>query len=156
MSNIDEKQTLLATCGGEVIKLSDINDEVFSSGMLGDGFGIIPDGKDFYSPIDGVITNAHESGHAYMITSHTGVELLVHLGINTVELEGEYFSPVVKVNMRVSKGDKLAYADTEKIKERGYDPVAVCIITNTEKIGQFKITYGKVNPKDAVMEFTLK
>ena len=153
---MDEKQTLLAACSGEVIKLSDVCDEVFSSEMLGKGFGIIPDGKDFYSPISGVVTNAHEAGHAYMITSDEGVELLVHLGINTVELEGEYFSPVVKVNMRVSQGDKLAYADTEKILSRGFDPVCVVIVTNTEKIDKLKITYGKVNPKDTVMEYTIK
>ena len=156
MSNIDKKHTLLAACGGEVIKLSDVSDEVFSSGMLGEGFGIIPDGKDFFSPISGVVTNAHEAGHAYMITSDEGVELLVHLGINTVELEGEFFSPVVKVNMRVSQGDKLAYADTEKIRDRGFDPVCVVIVTNSEKLEQLKITYGKVKPKDIVMEYTIK
>lgn len=156
MSNIDKKQTLLATCCGEVIKLEDVCDEVFSSGVLGKGFAIIPEGKDFFSPCSGVVSNAYETGHAYMITTNDGLELLVHIGINTVELDGEYFSPVVKAKMSVSFGDKLTYADIDKILERGYDPVCVVVITNSEKIDQFRITYGKVKSGDAVMEYTLK
>ncbi|MBQ7226303.1 MAG: PTS glucose transporter subunit IIA [Clostridia bacterium] len=156
MSNIDKKQTLLAACEGEAIKLEDVSDEVFSSGVLGKGFGILPSNNDFFSPIDGVVSNAYETGHAYMITGDDGLEVLVHIGINTVELDGEYFSPVVKTGMRVSKGDKLTYADTEKILSRGFDPVAVVVVTNSEKIEQLKITYGKVTPKDAVMEYTVK
>lgn len=156
MSNIDKKHTLQAVCGGEVIKLEDVSDEVFSSGVLGSGFAIIPDSNDFFSPVGGEVTNAHESGHAYMITTDQGLEVLVHLGVNTVELEGEYFSPVVRAKMRVCQGDKLTYADTDKILARGYDPVAVIIVTNAEKIEQLKITYGKVNPGDAVMEYTLR
>lgn len=156
MSNIDKKQTLLATCSGEVIKLEDVSDEVFSSGVLGKGFAIIPHGKDFYSPLDGKVSNAHDSGHAYAVTAKDGVELLIHIGIDTVELDGEYFSPVVKAGMSVSQGDKIAYADTEKILSRGYDPVTVNIITNPEMIDQFRINYGRVKAGDTVMEYTLK
>ena len=156
MSNIDKKQTLIAPCGGEVIKLEDVCDEVFSSGMLGMGFGIIPDTKDFYSPATGKIANTHEFGHAYMINTDDGLEILVHIGIDTVELEGEFFSPVVKENMRVSSGDKLTYADTDKIMSRGYDPVVVIIITNSENLEHFKINYGKITKGQTVMEYTLK
>ncbi|MBE6674459.1 MAG: PTS glucose transporter subunit IIA [Ruminococcaceae bacterium] len=156
MSNIDKKQTLLATCSGEVIKLEDVCDEVFSSGVLGKGFAIIPSDNDFFSPINGKISNAYDTGHAYMITAEDGLELLVHIGINTVELDGEFFSPVVKAGMSVSQGDKLAYADASNILSRGYDPVCVVVITNPEKIEQFKITYGKIDAKSPVMEYTLK
>ena len=150
------KSRLLATCSGEVIKLEDVCDEVFSSGTLGKGFAIIPDGKDFISPVDGKVVNAHEAGHAYLLGSNDGLELLIHIGIDTVELEGEYFSPVVKAGMSVTQGDKLSYADTEKILDRGFDPVTVVVITNPEMIDQFKITYGKVGAGDTVMEYTLK
>ena len=156
MSNIDTKQTLLATCSGEVIKLEDMEDEVFSSGTLGKGFAIIPDGKDFFSPIDGKVSNTHDAGHAYLITGKDGMELLIHIGIDTVELEGEYFSPVVKAGMSVSQGDKLVYADTEKIKDRGYSPVTAVVITNPEVIDQFKITYGKIQAGQSVMEYIIK
>ena len=151
-----EKFKLVAACSGEVIKLEDVCDEVFSSGTLGSGFGIIPDGKDFVSPVDGKVTNAHEAGHAYLLTGRDGLEILVHIGIDTVELEGEYFSPVVKGGMSVKEGDKLAYADTEKILDRGFDPVTVTVITNPEMIDRFEITYGRVKAGDVVMEYTLK
>ena len=148
--------TLTAACSGEVIKLEEVNDEVFSSGVLGTGFAIIPDSKDFVSPVDGKISNAHSEGHAYLISAVNGVELLIHIGIDTVELEGEFFSPVVKAGMAVSQGDKLAYADVEKIASRGYDPVTAVVITNPEIIDKFKITYGKVKSGDVIMEYNLK
>ena len=156
MSNIDKKQTLVAPCSGEVIKLEDICDDVFSSGVLGKGFAIIPSGKEFFSPVAGSITNAYDTGHAYMISSKDGLEILVHIGIDTVELDGEFFSPVVRSNMSVLQGGRLATADTSNILSRGYDPVTAIVITNPEKIEQFKITYGKVNALDTVMEYTLK
>ena len=156
MSNIDKKQTLCSTCIGEVIKLEDVSDEVFSSGVLGQGFAIIPESNDFFAPVGGKVVNAHEAGHAYLIETDGGLDVLIHLGINTVELEGEYFSPVVKAKMRVCQGDKLTYADTDKILARGFDPVCVVIVTNSEKIDQFKITYGKVGVGDPIMEYTLR
>ena len=156
MSNIDKKQTLIAPCSGEVIKLEDVCDEVFSSGILGKGFAIIPSGNEFFSPACGIISNAYDTGHAYMVNTKDGLEILVHIGINTVELDGEFFSPVVKANMSISQGGKLATADTSNILSRGYDPVTAVVITNSEKLEQFKITYGKVNALDTVMEYTLK
>ena len=147
---------ITATCSGKVIKLEEINDEVFSTGMLGSGFAIIPDGKDFISPVDGKISNAHDEGHAYIISARNGVELLIHIGIDTVELEGEYFSPVVKAGMSVMQGDKIVYADVEKIASRGYDPVTTVVITNPEIVDKFKITYGQVKAGDTVMEYNLK
>ena len=156
MSNKEEKLALCSPCDGEVIKLEDVCDDVFSSGMLGVGFAVIPDGKDFFSPARGRVTNAHEASHAYMIESEQGLEILVHIGINTVELEGEYFSPLVKENMTLYKGDKLTYADVDRIMARGYDPVTVIIVTNSEKIQQFTIKYGKTEKGQDVMEYTLK
>ena len=155
MSKKGEKQTLLATCSGEVIRLEEVNDEVFSLGLLGKGFAIIPNEKDFFSPCRGIVTNAYDTGHAYMIKAENGLEILVHIGIDTVELEGEYFSPVVKTNMMVDKMDKLAYADTENIISRGYDPVTVIVITNPESLNNFTVHYGKINAGDVVLEYTL-
>lgn len=155
MDKTDKKQTLLATCTGEVVRLEDVCDEVFSSGVLGKGFAIIPSEKDFFSPVNGIVSNAYDTGHAYMIKEENGAEILVHIGINTVELDGEYFSPVVKSNMKVSKGDKLAYADIENILSRGYDPITVIIITNPEKIDYFQVNYGKIKAGDVALEYTM-
>ena len=156
MSINNEKHTILSPCDGEVVRLEDVCDEVFSQGILGTGFAVIPSNNDFFSPIDGKISNAYETGHAYTIDGKDGIELLLHIGIDTVELDGEYFSPVVKANMSVSQGDKLAYADTDNILARGFDPITVVIVTNTEKLGSFKITYGKIKAKDSVMEYSIK
>lgn len=153
---MDKKQTLYAPCSGEVIKLEEVNDEVFSSGILGKGFAIIPDSKDFYSPVKGRISNAHEAGHAYVIEAENGLEIMVHIGLDTVELEGEFFLPAVKGNMNVSKGDKLTYADVDKIKGRGFDPVVMVVVTNPEKMDSFKIKYGKVDKLESVMEYSVK
>lgn len=152
----EEKYILTAVCAGEVIKLEDVCDDVFSSGILGIGFAIIPESKDFLSPVDGKISNAHESGHAYVITAKNGIQVLLHIGINTVELSGEYFSPAVKEDMTVFQGERLTYADTEKILSRGFDPVTMTVITNPEIIDRVKITYGRVSAGETVMEYTLK
>ena len=155
MKKESNKRDIFAPCSGEAIRLEDVCDEVFSSGMLGKGFAIIPSEKDFFSPCDGIVSNAHDTGHAYVIKSKDDLEVLVHIGINTVELNGEFFSPVVKSNMKVSSMDKLAYADIDNILSRGYDPVTVIIITNPEKIGYFKINYGKIKAGEPVAEYTL-
>ncbi|MBO5313084.1 MAG: PTS glucose transporter subunit IIA [Clostridia bacterium] len=156
MSEYNEIHTLLATCSGEVIRLEDVSDEVFSSGMLGTGFAIIPENNDFFSPVSGKITNAYETGHAYSITTKEGIDVLVHIGVDTVELDGQYFNPVVKTDMSVSQGDKLAQADTGNILSRGYDPVTVVIVTNPERLNKFSISYGKINAKGVVMEYSIK
>ena len=156
MSEAEKIEALLAPCGGEVIKLEDVGDEVFASGMLGVGFGVIPEGKEFYSPAKGKVTNAHEAGHAYMIETADGLELLVHIGINTVELEGEYFSPAVRARMSVSRETKLTYADVDRIRDRGYDPVTVVIVTNPDALERYEINYGKFAKGQEVMKYTLK
>ena len=155
MKNTNKSYTLVAPCTGEVIKLENVKDEVFSQGILGTGFAIVPDTKDFLSPINGKVANSHESGHAYMIEGDNGLEILVHIGIDTVELEGEYFTPFVKSNMRLSQGDRLAYADVDKISSRGYDPVCIVVVTNSEKLKSIEIKYGKIMAGQEVMTYTL-
>lgn len=146
---------MISPCSGEVIPLEKVNDEVFSSGILGRGFAIVPSEKDFFSPCSGIVSNAYDTGHAYMINTDEGLDVLVHIGINTVELDGEYFSPIVKTNMKVSKGDKISYADVENIKLRGYDPVTVVVITNPERLDYFNVSYGKIKAGDTAFEYTL-
>lgn len=156
MNNRESKHEILAVCSGEAVKLEDVCDDVFSSGVLGKGFAIIPDNNEFFSPVDGVVSNAYDTGHAYTVSAKDGLEILIHIGIDTVELEGEYFNPAVKANVSVSRGDKIAYANTSNILSRGYDPITVVIITNPEMIDKFSISYGKVKAGDTVMSYTLK
>ena len=154
MGIFNKSNKIIAPCKGEVIKLKDVCDEVFSTGIMGQGFGVIPEENDIISPIEGEVANAYETGHAYIIKGSGGVEVLVHIGINTVELEGEYLEPRVKVGMRVKQGQRLAYADTVKILERGYDPTVIVVFT--EGAENLKINYKMAQGGEQIGEYTSK
>ena len=142
------KKKIYAPCNGRVIRLSEVSDQVFSQGILGEGFGIIPEDGEIFSPVCGVVSSVHETGHAYVIS--TGEEtVLIHVGIDTVELSEGVFTPCVSFNDRVEIGRKLVIADLSKIKEKGYDPVTVVTISadQPEKIKDIKVKYGSVGAK---------
>ena len=150
-----KKTEILSPCYGEAIKLSDVKDEVFSSGVLGDGFAVIPSENSFFSPVSGEIINAYETAHAYSILSDDGIEVLVHIGIDTVELDGKYFTPRVNMGSRVREGELLCTAEIDKIKESGYDTTTMVIVANMEKIKDFKLSLGEALPRKCVMECRL-
>ncbi|MDU1847932.1 MAG: beta-glucoside-specific PTS transporter subunit IIABC [Niallia nealsonii] len=115
---------------GHAISLDDVNDEVFSSRAMGDGIAIVPTKGILYSPFDGKVEVAFPTGHAFGLKSNTGVEMLLHIGINTVELNGKGFNAKVKVGDLVEKGQVLGEFDLEDIKKAGYDPTTMMIFTN--------------------------
>lgn len=115
---------------GHAISLDDVNDEVFSSRAMGDGIAIVPTKGILYSPFDGKVEVAFPTGHAFGLKSNTGVEMLLHIGINTVELNGKGFNVKVKVGDSVEKGQILGEFDLEAIKNAGYDPTTMMIFTN--------------------------
>lgn len=117
---------------GSVVDLDTIDDQVFASGAMGKGIAIIPEEGKVYSPSNGTITALLPSGHAIGLTTDDGVELLIHIGMNTVELHGKYFSPQVSLNSKVKKGDLLMEFDLEKIAEAGYDLTTPIVITNSD------------------------
>ena len=117
---------------GSVVDLDTINDQVFASGAMGKGIAVIPDEGKVYAPSNGTITALLPSGHAIGLTTDDGVELLIHIGMNTVELQGKYFSPRVSLNSKVKKGDLLMEFDLEKIAEAGYDLTTPIVITNSD------------------------
>lgn len=117
---------------GSVIDLDTIDDQVFASGAMGKGIAIIPEEGKVYAPSNGTITALLPSGHAIGLTTEEGVELLIHIGMNTVELHGKYFSPQVSLNSKVKKGDLLMEFDLEKIAEAGYDLTTPIVITNSD------------------------
>ena len=114
--------------------MAEIDDPVFSAGTLGDGVGIVPEGNDVYSPVSGTIVSAMKSGHAYGIKTEDGVEVLVHIGINTVKMKGEGFAPAVKKGDTVKQGELLATVDFAKVTEAGYDTTIVLAVTNTKAL----------------------
>lgn len=135
---------LLAVADGEAIPIDTVEDEVFSSRMLGDGFAVDPKSGNFFSPADGVIENISETLHAYTLRTDDGLDILIHIGIDTVELSGKGFTPFVKKGDRVSAGDLIARADLGLIKENGFSAVTPVIISNYDEISSYDISLGDV------------
>lgn len=117
---------------GQVVALSEVNDEVFSSGMIGEGFGIIPTSGELIAPEDGEITMLFETNHAIGLKTRNGAELLFHIGLDTVQLEGKHFTPYVKAGDQVKQGHPLIQFDLDAIKAAGFDPIVICVVTNQE------------------------
>ncbi|MCY8673434.1 beta-glucoside-specific PTS transporter subunit IIABC [Bacillus haynesii] len=139
---------------GQMISLSDVEDDIFSSKVMGEGIAIIPAKGELYAPIDGEISLLFETNHALGMKTANGVEVLFHIGIDTVQLEGKFFKPLVQAGDQVKAGDLLIQFELEKIKEAGYDPVTLAVITNTDQYG-IKVTQLKeVNRQDTLMVVT--
>ena len=151
-----EKQKILAPCEGEIIPLEGVSDEVFSSGIMGEGFAVLPTSKRFYSPVSGRVENAYRTAHAYSIVSDSGLEILVHIGIDTVELDGELFEGKVVTGDEVKAGELIAIADVDKILERGFDPVCVVVISNSERVHSTELNIGKCASSDTAMLYEIK
>ncbi|MDS9995575.1 beta-glucoside-specific PTS transporter subunit IIABC [Bacillus atrophaeus] len=125
---------------GEVKALSEVNDSVFSAEIMGKGFAIVPEEGLAVAPVSGIITAVFKTKHAIGITSDRGAEVLIHIGLDTVQLDGRHFDVLVKEGDKVSPGDPLVSFDIEKIKAAGYDVITPVIITNTD---QYAVTAVK-------------
>ncbi|MFR3685541.1 MAG: beta-glucoside-specific PTS transporter subunit IIABC [Enterococcus sp.] len=118
---------------GDTIPLNEVSDQAFASGALGKGIGIVPRDQEtsIYSPISGKVVTVFPTKHAYGIRTENGVEVLIHIGIDTVNLEGQYFESLVKQDQQIKQGELLAKVDVEKVKAAGFDPTIIVVITNT-------------------------
>lgn len=128
-----DREVIVSPLRGPVTALQNTEDEAFASGALGKGVAIDPIEGKVYSPIDGELVNVFPSAHAYGIKSANGVEVLIHIGIDTVNLQGKHFSPLKKQGDQVKQGELIAEFDMEKITEAGYDLTTFVTITNTEQ-----------------------
>ena len=137
---------------GNAISLDKVNDGVFSEGMLGKGVAIEPSVGRAVSPINGVVSTVFETKHAIGLTSDDGLEILIHIGIDTVKLNGEHFNTHVKAGDKVKVGDILVEFDIEKIKEAGYPIVTPVIITNTDSYENIEtLADGSVKEKEKLL-----
>lgn len=128
-----KKQALLSVAKGNLISLSEVKDKAFSTGALGKGIGIKPLGNQIAAPEDGEITCVFPTKHAIGLTTNSGVELLIHIGVDTVELEGRHFKTFVEQGDKVKKGQVLVEADFFSIEKEGYDTTIMVVVTNTEQ-----------------------
>lgn len=131
---------------GEVQSLDKVKDKAFSSGAMGKGISIIPEDGKLIAPVSGMMTAVFETGHAYGIKAKDGEEILLHVGINTVKLNGKFFKPLVKQGDIVLEGDMLAEFDLEEIKKAGYDPTVILVITNSDEKAEVScLSSGRVD-----------
>ncbi|USQ68390.1 glucose PTS transporter subunit IIA [Companilactobacillus allii] len=142
---MEDSLNILAPISGKVIDLTTVNDPVFSKKMMGEGFGILPSDNYVTSPVSGTITLVAKTKHAIGITTPNGVEILIHMGIDTVTLNGTPFEIHVKVNDKVSAGQLIAIMDLTAIIKSGKDPTVIVAITNSDKLNDIKIHLGKVD-----------
>ncbi len=121
---------------GQQVPISEVNDKVFASGALGAGVGVVPDEDTVVSPVSGTVATVFPTGHAYGIKTADGVEVLVHIGIDTVAMKGDGFAAQVKKGDSVSAGQPLAVVDFDKVKAAGYDTTVIVVVTNTKKLSR--------------------
>lgn len=138
---------VVAPVSGRMMALEEVPDKVFASGALGSGVGIVPDENVVRAPISGKVISVASSGHAFGLKSDDGVELLVHIGIDTVELKGQHFTNAVKKGDVVRAGNELATVDFEAVKVAGYDTTVIVTVTNTAKLHE--VTPAVAGPVEA-------
>lgn len=147
--------TVVAPVAGHVISLDEAGDPVFASRALGEGVGIQPTDSTVYAPVSGELSTVAETGHAFGIKTDDGVEVLVHVGIDTVKMNGEGFTPAVTKGQRVNAGDKLVTVDFDKVKAAGFNTVTLMTVLNTAALGGVTPKTGiDVKPGDAVLEIS--
>ncbi|ALC99503.1 PTS beta-glucoside transporter subunit IIABC [Actinomyces sp. oral taxon 414] len=148
-------QTLVAPTAGEAIPLASVPDPVFSTGALGEGFGVRPSSGDVVAPVGGAVTMVAGTGHAVGITTDDGLEVLLHLGVDTVELKGRPFALTAATGQRVRAGESLGTMDLEQIREAGKDTTAIVAVTNSAAKGvSLELTAGPVEAGAHVASLT--
>lgn len=125
------EETLVSPLSGDVVALENVNDPVFSSGAMGKGLAVKPTEGVVYAPADAEVTIAFETGHAYGLKTASGAEILIHIGIDTVSMNGNGFEKLVAAGDKVKAGDAIAKFDAAKIAEAGLDDTTMIIVTNT-------------------------
>lgn len=148
----DNKETIIcAPVSGKVICREDIPDETFASGIMGEGVGIKPEEEIIVAPFDGEITSVVDTGHAVGLTSSDGVELLIHVGVDTVKMQGDGFQVFVTEGQKVKTGEKLLKFDRDKIRKAGYSDTTAVLVTNSDDYSSVKTVAENVKQEDTVI-----
>ncbi len=141
---------------GETVDLSNVPDEVFASKMVGDGVAFKPDQGMLFAPVNGEIVQVFPTKHAIGLRTKEGLEVLIHIGIDTVEMKGKGFKSFIEKSQWVKAGDKIMEFDLNLIEETGKSTLTPLIITNMGNVKSMKLYKGKVTPQTTVMKVKLK
>jgi len=147
--------TISATAKGTIIPMNEIPDETFASGVIGQCVGIVPIEGKIYSPCNGVVSHVEDSLHAIGVTAEDGTEILIHVGIDTVKMQGNGFSTCVKVGQKVQRSEVLLKMDLDKIRQEGYNSTVMTIIVGDE-VNVDVVDKGQINPGQDLIKVTKK
>lgn len=148
-----EPLTVYAPAAGEVVPLERFPDDVFSQEILGPGCGILPSGKVVVAPFNGTVIQEVETRHAVGVASDDGVELLIHVGVDTVEMNGKGFRYHVKNGQRIRLGDPLIEFDRAVIREAGHSDAIAIVVTNSDEYASVELqTTGAVSSGTAILK----
>lgn len=142
----------MSPMNGNIIELSEVNDATFSEKLLGDGVAIESEDGKVFAPFDGIVSALFPTNHAISLESDDGVEMLIHIGIDTVQLNGKYFFSHVEQNQKIKQGDLLIEFNKEAIKSEGYAIITPVIIANTDTYSNIiKMTNNKVTKEEVLL-----
>lgn len=139
----DDGTKIAAAVDGQLMPITDVKDDVFSTKMLGDGYAIKPASDDVYAPVSGKISTLFPTKHAVGITTDQGLEVLVHLGLDTVELKGEPFEAAIQEGQTVNQGDKIITMNRALIVDKGYDDSVIVVYTNMDLLNSVSAVAAK-------------
>lgn len=145
---------ITAPLSGQAELLSNVKDDVFSKGLMGPGIAIIPDKGEVVAPFDGTVVSVFPTKHALGLRSDSGIEVLIHIGLDTVNLKGQYFETTLKSQQHFSRGEKLETFDLKAIKNAGYDVTVPIIVTNKDEFKKTRIINdtGEIRAGDLIIE----
>ncbi len=133
-------QNIYSPTAGQIIPLQQVSDEVFKNEVIGKGIGILPELPAIYSPVNGIVKYIPKTKHAVLIQSEDGVQVLVHIGLDTVNLKGQFFKLFVQKNDKVKVGELLLQFNLKAIKDLGYSIVTPVVITNSSEYSRIEVT----------------
>lgn len=140
---------------GKVLPLTEVNDYLFNKRIMGEGVAVNPSGNFVFSPVNGEITLVYDAKHAIALKTEEGLQLLIHVGIDSVKLEGRGFAAYVKAGDKVRQGDKLLFFDRNFIEKKA-SPITPIVITNSEVIESMETNYKASKAGDTLITITLK
>ena len=150
-----DTEVIKAPVDGELISLDEVPDPVFSSRALGEGVGIVPSSSQIVAPVSGIVQTVAETGHAFGITTDDSVEVLVHVGIDTVKMGGDGFEVHVTQGQRVVQGESMITVDFDKVRSEGFSPITVMTVVNTDTLASVSpVTAQPVHAGDVAIDVT--
>ncbi len=152
-----KEQAMFAVAQGRLVPITEVSDDVFSEKMMGDGYAVLPTAGEIFSPVSGTISNVFPTKHAVGITTPSGIEVLLHMGLDTVDLGGKPFTVYVTAGQQVGRGQMIAKVDLEAVVAAGKKTDMIVALTNMDKVDKFELVEQKdVQANDIIGELTSK